>query len=914
VDTTISGNTASNNGGGLFALLVTSSVGKKLTIERSVISNNTSRRHGGGVYIHSYGTPVDIVDTTISGNTAFGASPKGGGLYARLDEAGYIPNEIPSALTINRSTISGNSAQVSGGGFFTYLRGEPNKVRLLNSTLSGNRALNSQGGGAYVCSKFGGQFEAINSTISGNDAMGAINGKGGGLYISRYAFGTALLSSQLHHVTITNNAATSGGGLFSNDVDFVETSLFHTIVSGNRNAIVGGQANNVGGDIENVSAYNLFGTGGGAVLTTGTLGPGNILNNDAPGLAGLANNGGPTMTHALSTSSPARNSGDPAFDPNATTPPRPFDQRGAGFPREFGSRVDIGAYEAGFAKVVDVVVKGSGWAAGVEYPYADVVAAGDQLRPMFMQGANRIAVRFDGPVSLPTNEEDALSIIGNNHDPIAATIGWVGLDPTSQIATWSLSSPLGVGKYALMVSGITDSNGLGLDGDYTNFHGPDEFTHTYDDFSDDKGSQLVSGDGNAGGVFEFHFSVLPGDYNQDGIITSDDSVSGIVKDGDGDGNIEAGPGGHDTAIASPLGAELPLRTKSGDYANGNEDNDIVFTEDYLKWRATFGNTGPTIPPLPADGSVNGIIDAADYVWWRDHVGLFSAWRDMPVALAAGIPVIDFGGAPRVTNVIISGSISVHTPYSFDAHDGSGEQLRTVPVGGADTISVLFSEDVNIAEADLHVVGLYRANLPEAAEFDYDPGTMTAVWRFETWFIADQYLIRVDDAVTDIEGNRLDGEWVNPAALSTVNAAVSEFPSGNGSAGGAFNFVMTIMPGDANLNNIFTQADIDIFNDSWMEQLEDALFTDGDASGDGWANSQDFYFMPTLGMDLQNLWILADLDDDDDVDQSDVDTLVSNFSKSNPTWSDGDLNDDNVVDEHDLDLAFAQFGLSLSVVS
>jgi hypothetical protein len=126
--------------------------------------------------------------------------------------------------------------------------------------------------------------------------------------------------------------------------------------------------------------------------------------------------------------------------------------------------------------------------------------------------------------------------------------------------------------------------------------------------------------------------------------------------------------------------------------------------------------------------------------------------------------------------------------------------------------------------------------------------------------------------------------------------------------------MTIMPGDATLNNIFTQADIDIFEDSWMSMLEDALFTDGDASGDGWANSGDFPFMPSLGTDLEDLWILADLDGDYDVDQSDLETIADNLDMTSASRSDGDLNGDTVVDESDLELGFAQLGLDLWVVS
>jgi hypothetical protein len=48
-------------------------------------------------------------------------------------------------------------------------------------------------------------------------------------------------------------------------------------------------------------------------------------------------------------------------------------------------------------------------------------------------------------------------------------------------------------------------------------------------------------------------------------------------------------------------------------------------------------------------------------------------------------------APQVTGVTISGSGSTHDDY--DVPDGSGDQIKTVPVGGADEISITFSEDV-----------------------------------------------------------------------------------------------------------------------------------------------------------------------------------------------------------------------------
>jgi hypothetical protein len=100
----------------------------------------------------------------------------------------------------------------------------------------------------------------------------------------------------------------------------------------------------------------------------------------------------------------------------------------------------------------------------------------------------------------------------------------------------------------------------------------------------------------------------------------------------------------------------------------------------------------------------------------------------------------------------------------------------------------------------------------------------------------------------------------------------------------------------------------------MAQLEDALFTDGDASGDGWADSQDWYFMPSLGMNLQQVWILADLNGDMAVDELDTDRITENLGMSNPTWADGDLNSDGSINFRDLDLAYAQYGLELAAVA
>ena len=214
-----------------------------------------------------------------------------------------------------------------------------------------------------------------------------------------------------------------------------------------------------------------------------------------------------------------------------------------------------------------------------------------------------------------------------------------------------------------------------------------------------------------------------------------------------------------------------------------------------------------------------------------------------------------------------------------------------------------------------MVGLRTANAAEIAEFSYDMVSMTATWRFSDLVPNDHYIISLSDAVTDIEGNRLDGEWVNPATLTTTNVAVSEFPSGDNHSGGHFDFVMTLLAGDANLNLIVNITDLTILSGNWGT-ASGMLFIQGDFTGDGGVTSPD---SSEQGANLQAnlsvpIWLLADLDGDFDVDDFDMDVLSHNLGMTSPTRSDGDLNGDGAIDNEDVDLMFEQYGLELEVVA
>jgi hypothetical protein len=272
--------------------------------------------------------------------------------------------------------------------------------------------------------------------------------------------------------------------------------------------------------------------------------------------------------------------------------------------------------------------------------------------------------------------------------------------------------------------------------------------------------------------------------------------------------------------------------------------------------------------------------------------------------------VDFGSAPRVANVTISGHDSMNSPYSFSSHVGSGEQLRTVPVGAADTVSITFSEDVNINPSDFRIVGTRTFNVPTIANFSYDTASMTATWRLENLKANDQYLISLSDLVTDVEGNRLDGEWINPASLSTTNSSISHFPSGDGHAGGDFNFVFTLLAGDANRDNVVNYSDYYIWSSHYGQS---GGFQIGDFNGNGTVGTEDIVlFYGNYGRSLQGVFLTGDVTGDGVVNHDDLDVVLSNFGSDDPLWEIGDVNGDRSIDYADVDCIFAQYGMGLAL--
>jgi hypothetical protein len=304
-------------------------ISSKITIEGN---GATIERSDAG------GTPqfrilaVDGSGTNNGDLTLKEATIRGGDIVPDADSGGGVYN-FEGTVTIQNSTISGNSAQFGGG---VYASG--GTVTIENSTISGNTAFHqtssASGGGVYNEDS---TVTIENSTISGNDA----SDDGGGI-----ANAADCCELTLTNCTVSDNEAdNNGGGIYHM---WGTVTLNHSIVSGNTSTGTGNEVWN--NDTVNADDYNLFGDSsetdaqafdGFAPTVPTDINATSDGTNTALGdiLDPLADNGGPTETHALVPGSPAIDY-IPTGQCNVAT-----DQRGVPRPQPTGGNCDVGAFE-----------------------------------------------------------------------------------------------------------------------------------------------------------------------------------------------------------------------------------------------------------------------------------------------------------------------------------------------------------------------------------------------------------------------------------------------------------------------------------------------------------------------------------------------------------------------------------------
>jgi hypothetical protein len=160
-----------------------------LTVTGSTVSNNSAAVLGGG--IADYGK-LTVNNSTISDNHALGTY--GGGIAVFSGAPFSAP--FSATLTVSNSTVSDNTALQNGGG----ITGVSSTVTLNNSSVTGNSSQQFDGGGL---NNHGGTFTVIHSVVANNTA----NGFGGG--IQNYLGGTLTVSDS----DVSGNSARFAGGI-----------------------------------------------------------------------------------------------------------------------------------------------------------------------------------------------------------------------------------------------------------------------------------------------------------------------------------------------------------------------------------------------------------------------------------------------------------------------------------------------------------------------------------------------------------------------------------------------------------------------------------------------------------------------------------------------------------------------------
>jgi CSLREA domain-containing protein len=229
VGSAVSGNTVAGTfieGGGI------SNIFGRLTVADSSVTGNHASgpdADGGGIASSGVGARLEITNTLISGNTA---GDDGGGLYAdqaEINSSAVLDNTSNDRggglccgdFLITESTVAGNSA-VYGGGVLN----QSGSTTIAASTVSDNVA-SFEGGGLY---NWGNQenpadLTLTNTTVTGNRAQ-----YGGGIENQGRLFGGGGIAGRLSLTNVTlvrNEAAAEGGGVenFSGTAELVNTII-----------------------------------------------------------------------------------------------------------------------------------------------------------------------------------------------------------------------------------------------------------------------------------------------------------------------------------------------------------------------------------------------------------------------------------------------------------------------------------------------------------------------------------------------------------------------------------------------------------------------------------------------------------------------------------------------------------------
>ena len=215
-----------------------------------------------------------------------------------------------------------------------------------------------------------------------------------------------------------------------------------------------------------------------------------------------------------------------------------------------------------------------------------------------------------------------------------------------------------------------------------------------------------------------------------------------------------------------------------------------------------------------------------------------------------IAMVPSGAPPMVTGVLVASSawssnfLNSLGGVGYAIPDGPN-QLRPLPGSNLNEVIVEFSKDVTVTEGDLVLTGV---NVPSYgfSAFSYDAVAHRATWTLSQNLSRDKLLMDLDgstaNAVVDAAGNRLDGDWANPTwSPPSAPTGGDAWPSGDGTAGGDFQFRINVLPGDVNQDGTVGVQDLAILAANYRKSLT------------GWANAD---FNCDGVVDVSDLAVLA----------------------------------------------------------
>jgi len=402
------------------------------TINNSAISNNTSGSGGGGGISNADGGTLAISNSTISGNSTEG---EGGGILSNgnLNSSGCTISDNSTAsgtggngggissqsgtLVLAGATISGNTANMAGGGVYNSA-----DAHLFNCTLSTNTAGSNYadgGGGIFNTGVLAVASCRILDNVCLNDAVGG--GIANGSFIPTSApAGTVLI----RETAIAGNTSFGGGGIYGN------ATVIDCTISGNSATANGSDSDlGVGGGVDGGGEFiNCTITGNSAPYGGGVdVGSGiaaqftncTIVGNTALENAGLGGGGGIEGTVTINNCIVAGN----LLNTGSSLVPDDVDGSVS------GSYNLIGDGSGGLVNGVTGNIVGTA-ASPIDPQLSPLGNYGSALQtmppaigsPAINAGANALAVDTAGKV-LPTDERGMPRIVGAAVDMGAAESG-----------------------------------------------------------------------------------------------------------------------------------------------------------------------------------------------------------------------------------------------------------------------------------------------------------------------------------------------------------------------------------------------------------------------------------------------------------------------------------------------------------